>query len=248
MNKCALLTFIALGLSSLFVGCAGLSTKSSRAQEEHLALIDQKIQEFEQRLSNLNTSAQNLGSRVEELSQKAVDTDTNYSKLQSTLDGLSSKVELKDSAHETILAEAQKNISDLEKKLTEIEKAKTDLQNQLLNLQTQRSRLIGSKIDQQAEAMKEEAKEMIGQGREMIKEATGEKKSEEDKKIEAITAIHEKEALQKLLDEALTLYRYGHYKEAIGKWEEVLVIDPENLEAKFNIEIAKEKIKSLSEK
>lgn len=68
------------------------------------------------------------------------------------------------------------------------------------------------------------------------------------KKIEAIAANHEKEATQKLLDDALTLYREGNYKEAIDKWEKVLVIDPENLEAKFNIEIAKEKIKSLSEK
>lgn len=43
------------------------------------------------------------------------------------------------------------------------------------------------------------------------------------------------------------LYREGNYKGAIGKWEEVLIIDPENLEAKFNIEIANEKIKSISE-
>ena len=89
---------------------------------------------------------------------------------------------------------------------------------------------------------------MVEQGHEMIKEVTGEKKSEEDKEIEAIAANQEKEALQKLLDEALILYREGSYEDAIGKWEEVLVIDPGNLEAKFNIEIAREKIKSISEK
>lgn len=248
MKRYVLLTLIIFGLSSLFAGCGGLSKKTSRAQEERLALLDQKILEFEQKLSDLNASAQNLGNRVEGLSQKAVDTDTNYSKLQNTLDGLSSRVEMKDGAFETILAETQKNISELEKKIAEIEKAKVDLQNQLLSLQTQRSRLAGSKIDQHAETMKEEAKEMLEHGRKMIKEATSEKKSEEDQKIEAIAANHEKEVLQKLLDEALLLYRDGHYKDAIGKWEEVLVIDPENLEAKFNIEIAKEKIKSLSEK
>jgi peptidoglycan hydrolase CwlO-like protein len=248
MNKYILLTFVTLGIPSLFIGCAGLSSKASRTQEEHLSSIDQKIQELEQKLSNLNASAQNLGNRVEELSQKAIDTDANYSKLQNALEGLSSKVELKESALEAILAETQKNISDHERKIAEIEKAKADLQNQLLSLQTQRSRLTGSKIEQQAEAMKEEAKEMIEQGREMVKEAIGAKKSEDGKKLEAIAANHEKEALQKLLDEALVSYRDGRYKEAIGKWEEVLVIDPENLEAKFNIEIAKEKIKSLSEK
>lgn len=48
-----------------------------------------------------------------------------------------------------------------------------------------------------------------------------------------------------LLDDALMLYREGEYGEAVNKWGEVLIVDPENLEAKFNIEIAKEKIKSL---
>ena len=89
---------------------------------------------------------------------------------------------------------------------------------------------------------------MIEEGREMIKEAKGEKKSEEEKKAEEAATEQGKEALQKLLDEALTLYKDGNYKDAIGKWEAVLVIDPANLEAKFNIEIAKEKIKPSPEK
>ena len=84
---------------------------------------------------------------------------------------------------------------------------------------------------------------MIEEGHEMIKEAKGETKSEEEKKAEESATEQGKEALQKLLDEAVTLYRDGNYKEAIGKWEAVLVIDPANLEAKFNIEIAKEKMK-----
>lgn len=248
MNKHIFLTFIAFGLSLFCVGCVELSKKSPNAQEEHAVFIDQKVQALEKGLSDLSASAHDLRKRVEELSQKIVDADTNYSKTQNALDGLSSRVELKDSSFETILTETQKNISGLEKKIAEIEKSKTDLQNQLLGLQTQRSRFTGSRIEQHTEAMKEEAKEMIEQGREMIKEATGEKKSGEDKKIEAIAASQEKEVLQKLLDQALVCYRDGHYNEAIDKWEEVLVLDPENLEAKFNIEIAKEKIKSISER
>ncbi len=248
MNRHIFLTFIALGLSVFFVGCVELSKKSSNAQEEHVASIDQKVHALEKGLSDLSASGQDLRKRVEEFSLKAVDADTNCSKLRNDLDGLSSRVELKDSSFETILTETQKNIHDLEKKIAEIEKAKTDLQNQLLGLQTQRSRLTGSRIDQHTEEMKEESKKMIDQGHEMIKETTGGKKSGEDKKIEEIAASQEKEVLQKLLDQALVCYRDGHYNEAIGKWEEVLVIDPENLEAKFNIEISKEKIKSISER
>ncbi len=45
------------------------------------------------------------------------------------------------------------------------------------------------------------------------------------------------------LDKAIKLYRHGKFKEAISKWEKVLAQDPSKLEAKFNIEIAKDRIK-----
>ena len=82
----------------------------------------------------------------------------------------------------------------------------------------------------------------------MVKEAKGEIKPEAEKKAEETAAEQGKEAVQRLLDEALSLYRDENYKDAIGTWEAVLVIDPANLEAKFNIEIAKEKIKPSPEK
>lgn len=53
--------------------------------------------------------------------------------------------------------------------------------------------------------------------------------------------------MQGLLDKAQAIYKDGNYSDAINKWGKVLNIDPENLEAKLNIEIAKEKIKSASE-
>ncbi len=247
MKKNVFLLLVTAGFCLLPTGCAEFS-KSFKAQEQHLASVDQKITELEQSLANMDTSTQNYGKRIEELSQKAADTDTNYLKLQNAFDGFSSKEALRDNSLETVLAETQKSIKDIEKKIAEIEKSKADLQNQLLNLQTQKSRITGSRIEQHSEAMKEDAKEMFDEGRQMIKEATAEKKSEEDKKAEATVANNEKETLQKLLDDALTLYREGDYKGAIGKWDEVLIIDPGNLEAKFNIEIAKEKIKTLPEK
>ncbi len=46
-----------------------------------------------------------------------------------------------------------------------------------------------------------------------------------------------------LLDKAIKLYRQGEFEEAISKWEEALARDPGKLEAKFNIEIAKDRIK-----
>ncbi len=246
MKQYVVMVLIILGLTTIFSGCAGTYEKSPDVQTEHLGMINKKIHEIERGLSNLNNAVQDMGKRVDVLSQKTNDADSHYLNLLNSLNGLSFNVEQKNSSFENILAETQKTVKGIEKKMDEIEKTKIDLQNQLITLQSQRPRLTGTKIEQPKESMKE-AKEMIEQGREMLKEANGEKKAAEDQKIKAIAAGHEKEALQKLLDEALMLYREGNYKGAVGKWEEVLIIEPENLEAKFNIEIANEKIKSISE-
>lgn len=253
MMKCRFLIFIVLGLFPSFVGCAGFTKKFSKTNEEHLASIDKKIQEHEQAISNLNSSAQNLEKYIEELSQKTADMNANYSKLYATVNTLNSKVETKDSSLESMLSDAQKNIGDLgrklsevelNKKLGEIERAKIDLQNQIIFLLSQRSHLRSPKIKQPSEVTKEEVDEIIVPGREIAKNETQGKKSEEDKKVEELASNQKKEALQRLLDEALALYRDENYKEAIKKWEEVLAVDPENMEAKFTIEITKEKIKS----
>lgn len=246
MNKYRRMACFALGITVLFTGCSGAPKKSQQVQTDQGGVIDRKIQELERALSDVNSSARDLGKHVEKLMQKTSDTDTNYTNLLDSLNKLQSKFELKDASFETILAETQKEIKDLEKKIAEIDKSKTDLQSQLMTLQAQRSRLMGTKIEQPKESMKE-AKQMMEQGREMMIDASSEIKPEEGQKIKAIAASQEKEALQKLLDEALMLYRDGNYKGAIRKWEEVLVLEPENLEAKFNIEIANEKIKSISE-
>ncbi|MBU6391990.1 MAG: hypothetical protein KGJ87_09315 [Planctomycetota bacterium] len=292
--KYIFLILIILGLSSLFGGCAGFNKKSSKEKEKeaHVTLIDQRIQELELTLSNLNaslnSSTQNLGRRVDELAQKTADIDTNYLNLSNSLDNLSSKIdkiEKKENSLETGFSETQKNIGDIERKLAEIEIAKADLQNQIKTLKTQKSYIIGSENKKEREGIKEEAKDKVTRERrlikepppqkpyiigseskkereniikeeiedsadyerELIKESPIEKRSEVDKKINTLTTEEENEILQKALDDALELYRNGNYKEAIKKWQEVLIIDPENLEAKFNIEIAKEKIKSILE-
>lgn len=247
MKKYVRMFACTLSLVSIFTGCGGVSKKSQQVPAENVSAIDQKIRELEKGLTNVNDSALDLEKHVKKLLQKTEDADARYTDLLDDLNRLNSKVELKDASFEAILAETKKEMQVLEKKMMELDTAKTDLHGQLMNPQTQRSRLTSTKIEHSTESMKE-AKEMMDQGREMLKDASSEIKPEEDQKIKATAANYEKETLQKLLDEALMLYRDGNYKGAIGKWEEVLALEPENLEAKFNIEIANEKIKSISEK
>lgn len=247
MKKFIFFTFVAFSMSSISAGCVGLSKKSDMAQEDHLVLVYQKIMEIDKALSSLNLSTQNLEKRVEELAKHSDAIDTNYSNLNTTIDALSSKiarVETRDSSFETTLSETQKNINDLSRKLTEMERLNDDLQNKAIASQPLQPQVMSPEpeVPLQQEVKEEDAGEITEEKPETITETREETKTGE------VSNGQEKELLQKLLDEALISYREGNYSDAIAKWEEVIAIDPESIEAKFNIEIAKEKLKSASEK
>jgi tetratricopeptide (TPR) repeat protein len=80
-------------------------------------------------------------------------------------------------------------------------------------------------------------------------EAPSEKAAEEEKgnvgeNMENLTKeTQETSPVEDLLDKAIQLYREENFEEAIAKWEEVLALDPSKLEAKFNIEIAQDRLK-----
>ncbi len=196
-----ILFFTVAGIFSLSAGCTETGTMSTEPQVEHLALVDQKIREVEQRLTN---------------------TDTHYLKLDATLKELCSKIESQDNSVKTIISETQKNISDILNKLNEIEKAKADMQNQISALQAQRSRIIDPAIERQGEAAK--VVTVISEdGYELIKESTSEGKPKGDKSDGQAAAINnDNDTTQRLLNEALALYRGGNYTAATSKWEEVL--------------------------
>ncbi len=250
-----MMKYIVMGLAMVimtsFAGCGGLQKKISKNKEteQSLALIDRKIQEMQQSLSQLSLTDQNLERRIDELSQKTNGLDANYSYLKATTDSLNSKLESKDNSVRNNVVEVQKNIDDLEKKLNkieEIEKIKTELQNQIIVLLSQRQQLAGYKLDQQGKDVKESPAVEGSPGTEGTKESSVE--TREEKKHETLSSEQQNERIQFLLDDALAVYRSGDYEKAVRKWEEVLKMDPENLEAKFNIDIAKEKLKSNSEK
>ena len=64
-------------------------------------------------------------------------------------------------------------------------------------------------------------------------------------RLEAASRISKAETnlTEKLLDDGIKSYKQQKFEEAISKWEEVLARNPAKLEAKFFIEIAKDRIK-----
>jgi septal ring factor EnvC (AmiA/AmiB activator) len=247
--KYIFLIFMTLCLSSLCIGCAGFPKsfkKSSKAKEERFASIDQKIQELELRLLNLNAVDQNLAKAIEELSQNTTIISANYTKLYETVNDFDSKLEKKERSIKNSLTETKKNIDTLENKLNklnEIQKIKTDLQNQIIVLLAQKPDISNLEIGKVRESIEEKAEYLIPQKTDLVKDFLEEKKLEgqQDK-------ILEKQKLQHMMDEALALYRDERYNESLRKWNEILAVDGGNLEAKFNIGIIEERMKSLSKK
>lgn len=241
--------FAALWLSSVFMGCTVVTKKYYVKNEERLAAVDKKMKEHDQAIADLTSSQQNIGRNIEDGSRKSADMAANYSKLQASLFDLDSKLETRNTLLDKKIAETRKAIDALEVRMTkkefeeksdEIEKAKIDLQNQLIQLLYQKA-----SSDQHSETTQGRINPQIGQKREMPEdefEAGMSSSSLEHEDDEDFDYKGDKNSLQKLLDEALTLYRDEKYKAAIKKWEEVLRIDPENLEAQFIIEIATEKM------
>ncbi|WKZ20434.1 MAG: hypothetical protein QY310_07660 [Candidatus Jettenia sp. CY-1] len=248
MKKVDFLTFLTLlGLSS-FMGCAGFSKKTIEIQKNHaerLESIDKKIQEHEQVFSSLNSFDENLEKRIEKVLQKVAHAEANYLQIHSMLKALDSKVETENTSMKNAISEAQKNISNFEKILSIIQEEKNDLQNQIVTLQSQISH-ITTEIEEHNKQSVSLFPSPTEQGSASNEKQTDEEKPKGDKITGSLVTKQEKEVLQDLLDKALALYRNENYEESLNTWEKALAIDPENLEAKLNIEIVKEKIKSLS--
>jgi len=239
--------FAVIWLSSVFMGCTITTRKYYVKNEERFASIEKKMREHDQAIANLTSSHQNIRKSMEDGSQKSADMDVNYTKLQASIVDLDSKVDARNNVLDKKIAETKKAIDALEvrmskkefnEKLNEIEKAKIDLQNQLIQLLYQKAT-----NERHGETTQVSPNPQIGKRMEMPEDDL-EKRQRESADEDDFEYKQDANTLQNLLDEALTLYRDEKYKAAIKKWEEVLRIDPENIEAQFVIEIAKEKMKS----
>jgi outer membrane murein-binding lipoprotein Lpp len=93
--------------------------------------------------------------------------------------------------------------------------------------------------------------EEIKQNLELVKEDEGNTKAQLDElgtqlnRLESLSKISKADTnlTEELLDSGIKFYRQQKFEEAIAKWEEVLARDHGKLEAKFYIEIAKDRIK-----
>jgi outer membrane murein-binding lipoprotein Lpp len=115
-----------------------------------------------------------------------------------------------------------------------------------LNAQGNASKLLEKRVSETGNLLQE-----IKQNLDLVKEDKGKMKVQLDElgtqlnKLESLSKITSAETnlTEELLDDAIKLYRQQKFEEAISKWEEVLAHNSGKLEAKFFIEISKDKIK-----
>ncbi len=151
--------------------------------------------------------------------------------LENKLNALSNSIE-----------DLEPGINELKKKIGKQEsgiKATLNSQNNVKNyLETELSKTenLFQKIKQNLALIVEDNSKMKAQ----MKELGNQLKRLET--ISKLTAV-ETDLTKDLLDKAIKLYSQGKFEDAISRWEEVLAHDPGKLDAKFNIEIAKDRIK-----
>ncbi len=115
-----------------------------------------------------------------------------------------------------------------------------------LNAQGNASKLLEKRVSETGNLLQE-----IKQNLDLVEEDKGKMKVQLDElgtqlnKLESLSKITSAETnlTEELLDDAIKLYRQQKFEEAISKWEEVLAHNSGKLEAKFFIEISKDKIK-----
>ena len=116
----------------------------------------------------------------------------------------------------------------------------------MLNSQGNAHKLLEEKVSETGNTLEE-----IKQNMNSVDEDSGEMKAKLDElktqlnQLETTSRISKAETnlTEKLLDDGIKSYSQQKFEEAISKWEEVLARNPAKLEAKFFIEIAKDRIK-----
>ena len=199
----------------------------SRNKEDRMNTLEEKVATLSYSLGSLTTENYELKKNFKELEAVKSQLNEEYTKIKDTQAALDKTQASNKTARNRLKGELSKTkvaLEEIRKLLAKMESEKNSLKTKLEALEAAREATA------QAEDVADKtASNYTGKSRKnLIKEAQENRKSS---------------LVQELLNKAISLYRKENFEEAIAKWEEVLVLDPSKLEAKFNIEIAQDRIK-----
>lgn len=231
--------FAALGrkVDLLFDSMAILNTSNQEIEKEYyeLKLEEERLSEEHAQIKEELLAIKKM---IQEINQKLA-----------TLDYESDNVEESISNRDDVVEKIEKDEKEEEKKST------FSLNDFIEKTQKEEKRIPGPEEDGEKEKIS--SREVIVKKAEKIEKKTSppktiDHKAERPRKIKVSLTKEAREELkasivEKLYNRGKTLYRQGRYGDAISKWERALVLDPEQLDAMYNIEVAKDRIKERKE-
>ena len=197
-------------------GCLQLEKFSfgGQSKTEIINILEEEVESLSNSIGSLTTENYELIKNVVKLETAKNQLNKEYTQIKD-----------KQIAIEAAQTSQNKVRKNLEGELAETKNLLENVKEQLAIVGNDKNDLKAKleKLEASREKAAEEEKGNVGENRENLTQETS--------------------PVEDLLDKAIQQYREENFEEAIAKWEEVLALDPSKLEAKFNIEIAQDRIK-----
>ena len=226
----SILTTVIITLGLFNSGCLNSKKFSLRqSKTERINILEEKVESLSYNMGSLTTENSELKKSLVDLETVKNQLDKEYTQIVDKQNSLEAAQTSQSEARRRLadeLAETKNLLEKVKQQLTVVEQDKNSLREKLEKLEASHAEPA------EAEAVAAKAT------------ADDEEKGNADENREGMTQEKQKTALvEDLLDNAIQLYRQEKFEEAITKWEKALALDPSKLEAKFNIEIAQDRIK-----
>jgi len=229
-------TFI-ISVGLLNSGCFQIKKPSFLKRESNDK--EERINALEEKLANLTYSLGNLTTENYELKKNF----NQLEEIKSKLNKEYTQIKNKQNAIEKTRTEDKNERNRLKKELAETKNSLNEIKQHLINIELEKSKLkVKLEESESRDVQTIQTKPAVDDTKTVEAKDSDPDLSKEN--VIKETQEKRKSALvEDLLNKAIKLYREGNFEEAIAKWEEVLTLDPSKLEAKFNIEIARDRVK-----
>ena len=214
-----ILTTVIISLGLFNSGCLQLEKFSlgGQSKAERINILEEEVESLSNNIGSLTTENYELKKNVVKLETAKNQLNNKYTQIKDK----QIAIEAAQTSQNKIRKNLEEELAETKDLLGKVKQQLAIVENDKNNLKTKLEKLGAPR-----EKAAEEEKGNVGENRENLAQETQETSPVED-----------------LLDKAIQLYREENFEEAIAKWEEVIALDPSKLEAKFNIEIAQDRIK-----
>jgi chromosome segregation ATPase len=207
---------IFLGLSNS--GCQML--KFGQGKTERINILEEEVESLSNNIGSLTIENYELKNNIVKLETAKDQLNKEYTQIKDKQIAIEAEQTSQNKVRKSLEGELEETKNLLEKVKQQLAIVENDKNNLKARLE---------KLEPPREKAAEEEKGNVGESGEILTKETQE--------------TQETSPAEDLLDEAIQLYREENFEGAIAKWEEVLALDPSKLEAKFNIEIAQDRLK-----